>query len=139
MKLYFKLQTFLKKDQAERMCLLSSMNNTTVADAAEEIPGLNGKVLGNCRSLSTHLKNMLNESPSKAIYRMEEALGYGEYLDRNSIDRNKLYILKQLAENEKTLTGFLDRLEYLKDMLANMEPDYSCKFILFSGCIVISG
>ncbi len=130
MKLYFKLQTFLKKDQAERMCLLSSMNNTTVADAAEEIPGLNGKVLGNCRSLSTHLKNMLNESPSKAIYRMEEALGYGEYLDRNSIDRNKLYILKQLAENEKTLTGFLDRLEYLKDMLANMEPYYSCKFIL---------
>ena len=130
MKLYYKLQLYLKKPQAERMCLLSSMNQVRVPDAAEDMPELNGKVVGNCRSLSSHLKNMLNESPSKAIYRMETALGYGDYIDRNGMDRNKLYILKQLADNEKTLTGFLERLDYLRDMLTNMKTDYSCKFIL---------
>ena len=130
MRLYYKLQLYLKKPQAERMCLISNMNQVTVPEAAEEIAELNGKIVGNCRSLSTHLKNMLSESPSKAIYRMETALGYGDYVDRNGLDRNKLYILKQLAENEKTLIGFLNRLDYLRDMLTNMEPNYSCKFIL---------
>ena len=73
---------------------------------------------------------MLKENPSKAIYRIETPLGYGEYLERNNIDDNKLFILRVLSFNENSIGGFLKRLDYLQGMLRTMKPNYNSKFIL---------
>lgn len=50
--------------------------------------------------------------------------------ERNSIDANKLFTLKAIAANEASVKGFLGRLDYLQNMLRNMQPDYKCPFIL---------
>lgn len=130
MRIYFKCKTYLKKNQAEELCRISKEHNIPVLDAINRSFKMNEVNMRQCRSLKTHLKNMLKESPSKALYRIETPLGYGEYLERNSIDANKLFILKMIAYNEVSLTSFLGRLEYLQDILKNSKPDYNCPFIL---------
>lgn len=130
MRIYFKCQTYLKKNQAEQLCRVAEERGIAVLDAANYVSGLNGMVLGKCRGLATNLRSMVKESPSKALFRIERPMGYGEYLERNNIDANKLYILKQLAYNETTLNGFLGRLGYLQELLKNSKPNYDCLFVL---------
>ncbi|MCR5728542.1 MAG: ATP-dependent helicase [Lachnospiraceae bacterium] len=130
MRIYFKCQTYLRKAQAEEMCRISSREGITVLSAAEKCLDINGMVVGKCKAMSTNLASMLRETPDKALFRIENPMGYGEYLDRNSIDDNKLYILKLLAYSEDNVGSFLDRLGYLQEMLQKKEPDYSQKFIL---------
>ncbi|MCR4832540.1 MAG: ATP-dependent helicase [Butyrivibrio sp.] len=130
LKIYFKFQTYLKKPEAEALCRISVEKDIDILEAAGYISGLNGNVLGKCRSIHTHLKNMKSEEPIKAINRIERYMGYGDYIERNSLDAGKLFILKRLAYNEKTLKSFLHRLSFLQERLKNQTPDYSCKFIL---------
>ena len=129
MKIYFKFQTYLRKPDAEAMCYEADMEHCGILDAAENVD-INKHVLGNCRSLRTHFRNMASESPYKAINRLDNYMGYGEYLRNNNMDTNKLFILKMLAKNEKDIPSFLDRLEELRAILTQKEPDYSAKLIL---------
>lgn len=129
MKIYFKFQAYLRKSDAEAMCLIADRDHSGILDAAESID-INKRVLGNCRSLRTHFRNMASEPPYKAINRLENYMGYGDYLDANNMDSNKLFILKMLAKNEKTIPSFLDRLNELRRIITEKEPDYSSKFIL---------
>ena len=130
MRVYFKCQTFLKKAQAQTLCRVSAEKNIPVLDAIDYELGLNGMVIGKCKSFRTHLANMRKENPARALNRIEKFMGYGEYLERNSIDDNKLYILKMLAYNEVSISSFLARLNTLQELLKNKKPDYNAKFIL---------
>lgn len=130
MRIYFKCQTYLKKNQAEQMCQISSRKNIPVLDTVDDIYGINGMVKGKCRAFATHLRNMCKESPAKALFRIETPLGYREFLERNHLDGNKLFILKQLANQEVSIGSFLYRLSYLQNMLKNKRPDEDCPFIL---------
>ncbi len=129
MKIYFKFQTFLRKPDAERMCIIADERHMGILDAAEEID-INRHILGNVRSLRTHFRNMALESPSKALARIDKYMGYGDYLRDNNMDDNKLFILEMLARNEDTIQGFLDRLKELRAILSDKRDDYSSDFIL---------
>lgn len=129
MKIYFKLQSYISKSAANEMCMEAEIHHTGILDAAEMVK-LNPYVLGNCRSLRTHFKNMANESPYKAINRIENYMGYGEYLANNNIDANKIFILKMLAKKEKDIPGFLNRLTDLRQILLEKEPAESGSIIL---------
>ncbi len=129
MKIYYKLQAYISKNVAMEMCMQAEIHHIGILDAAEYIE-LNPYVLGNCRSLRTHFKNMANESPYKAITRIENFMGYGEYLANNNIDTNKLFILKMLAKKEKDISGFLNRLTELREILMEHENPGGGKIIL---------
>ncbi|SFC48665.1 ATP-dependent helicase [Butyrivibrio sp. YAB3001] len=129
MKIYFKFQAFLRKPDAEAMCYFADKDHSGILDAAEKIE-LSSRVLGNCRSLRTHFKNMASETPLKAINRLENYMGYGDYLKTNNIDTNKIFILKMLAKNESDIASFLARLDELRILLTEKAPDYNSKFIL---------
>ncbi len=129
MKIYFKFQTYLSKKDAIEMCQLAERNHSGILDAAELL-NLNGHVLGNCRSLRTHFKNMASENPYKAINRIEKFMGYGEYLISNNIDNNKVFILKMLAKQEKDIPSFLNRLNELRMILQEKQYTPGAKFIL---------
>ena len=130
LRIYFKCQTYLKKNQAQQLCRISEERHIPVLEAAEYAEGLNGMVLGKCRAFATHLRNMLREAPSRVLFRIETPLGYGEYLERNNMDDNKLFILKMLSYEEVSIGSFLGRLEYLQNMLREKRPDYDSNFIL---------
>ncbi len=134
MKIYFKCGTYLNKKQAEEMCRISREKNIPITDAAEVmgcvLGSINRKVLGNCRGLATNLEAMQHETASKAIFRIENPMGYREYLERGSIDSSRLYILKQLAKQETNVRSFLNRLEYLQKMLRTRIGNQDTLFIL---------
>ncbi|MCR5342889.1 MAG: ATP-dependent helicase [Butyrivibrio sp.] len=130
MKIYFKCQTYLKKTQAERLCRLAASSNLPILDAVEETDMLGAHVKAKCRSLRTHLYNMRHETPLKALNRIERFMGYGEYLENNHIDTNKLFILKMIAANEETIGGLMRRLDDLQIIFRDKEPDYRAKLIL---------
>ena len=178
MKVYYKFQSFLRRNQAEAMCAVAegrvpvtfgskvtgtfsgkvtgtqgpkvtgtfsagagvaksggseeaaSGRRIPVLEAAEYVPGISGMVKGKCRAAATHFANMRNETPDKAIYRIVNYMGYGEYMERNGMDRNKIFLLMNLAYREKTLESFEKRLGYLYGMLKNIRPDNNAKFIL---------
>ena len=129
MKIYFKFQAYIKKTDAIAMCNMAEINHSGILDAAEEV-GMNPHVLGNCRSLRTHFRNMANENPYKAINRIENFMGYGDYLGANNIDTNKIFILKQLAKQEKDIPSFLNRLSILRQLMMEKKNDHGAKFIL---------
>ncbi len=129
MKIYFKFQLYLSKMDAMEMCDMAAINRWDILDAAEHVH-LNPHVLGNCRSLRTHFKNMVNESPYKAIIRIENYMGYGDYLGANNIDTNKLFILKMLAKKEKDIPSFLTRLTDLRQIILEKENVKGSKIIL---------
>ncbi|MDC7279027.1 ATP-dependent helicase [Butyrivibrio fibrisolvens] len=129
MKIYFKFQLYLSKKDAIEMCELAERNHSGVLDAIELL-NLNGHVLGNCKSLRTHYRNMVDETPYKAINRIENFMGYGDYLNSNNIDTNKIFILKMLAKKEKDIPAFLNRLTELRRILMEKKNDSSAKFIL---------
>ena len=129
MRIYFKFQTFLRKPDAEAMCRIADERHTGILDAAE-YTDINKHVLGNVRALRTHFRNMASESTFKAINRMDKYMGYGDYLRDNNIDDNKLFILKMLSKNEPTIEGFLRRLEELRQIITDSEPNYRSKLIL---------
>jgi DNA helicase-2/ATP-dependent DNA helicase PcrA len=130
MRIYFKCQTYLKKAEAERLCRLASNGEMPILDAVEETELLNAHVKAKCRALRTHLSNMRYEEPFKALNRIERFMGYGEYLENNHIDTNKLFILKMIAGNESTIDGFMRRLSELQDIFRDKETDYRQNFIL---------
>ncbi len=129
MKIYFKFQAFLRKPDAEAMCMIADERHTGILDAAEHID-IHSRVLGNVRSLRTHFRNMASESPYKAINRIDKFMGYGAYLEDNNIDDNKLFILKMIARNESSIESFLYRLEDLRQIITEKQEDYRCNFIL---------
>ena len=129
MNIYFKFQTYLRKPDAEKMIYIADRKHIGILDAAESID-LNGRVLGNVRSLRTHFRNMAMEPPVKALNRLDKYMGYGDYLKDNNIATNKLFILKMLAKKEKTIPGFLERLDLLRKILTEKREDYTAKLIL---------
>lgn len=129
MNIYFKFQTYLRKPDAEKMIYIADRKHIGILDAAESID-LNGRVLGNVRSLRTHFRNMALEPPVKALNRIDKYMGYGDYLKDNNIATNKLFILKMLAKKEKTIPGFLERLDLLRKILTEKREDYTAKLIL---------
>ncbi|WP_051594016.1 ATP-dependent helicase [Butyrivibrio sp. AE3003] len=105
MNIYFKFQTYLRKPDAEKMIYIADRKHIGILDAAESID-LNGRVLGNVRSLRTHFRNMAMEPPGKALNRIDKYMGYGDYLKDNNIATNKLFILKMLAKKRKDHSRF---------------------------------
>ena len=129
MNIYFKFQTYLRKPDAEKMIHIADRKHIGILDAAESID-LNGRVLGNVRTLRTHFRNLALEPPVKALNRIDKYMGYGDYLKDNNIATNKLFILKMLAKKEKTIPGFLERLDLLRKILTEKREDYKAKLIL---------
>ncbi len=129
LKVYFKFQTFLRKQDALTMCDIADRSHCGILDAVEEID-INKRILGNVRSLRTHFLHMVSETPLKAIDRIDKYMGYGDYLKDNNMDDNKLFTLKMLAKNENSIPDFLDRLERLKTILSEKIDNYREKLIL---------
>ncbi|MBQ7470784.1 MAG: ATP-dependent helicase [Pseudobutyrivibrio sp.] len=129
MKIYFKFQSYLSKQNAIDMCRIAERNRSSILEAAELI-NINGRVLGNCRSLDTHFKNMVNEDPYKALIRIEKYMGYGEYMTANNLDKNKLFILKMLAKQEPNIPSFINRLYELRQILSEKQNEKREKLVL---------
>ena len=130
MQLYYKLGTYLRKQDAQSIADISQLEGISVWDVALKHGGLNAYTKGKVRAIQTHMRNMLKESAGRAVHRIVEYMGYREYMERSEIKDTKLDILRILADQEDSPRHLVDRLEKLRQVLKEKSSERDCPFIL---------
>lgn len=130
MQLYYKLGTYLRKQDAQSIADISQLEGLSVWDVALKHGGLNAYTKGKVRAIQTHMRNLLKESAGRAVYRIVEYMGYREYMERSEIKDTKLDILRILADQEDSPCHLVDRLEKLRQVLKEKSSERDCPFIL---------
>lgn len=130
LQVYYKIGTYLRKQEAMRIAEISEEKDLPVLDVAADYQGLSGHVIGCVKSVRTHLQNMLQESGDKAVNRISQYMGYREYLNRIGISDSKLEILRMLGAREESPERLVKRLEELKSIISEKQSDAQCPFIL---------
>lgn len=85
---------------------------------------------GQVQSLISHLRLLRHDSASRALERIVQEMGYGEYLDRNYLDRGRLTILQMLARSVPTVAGLPARLQSLQQLVRDGAGTPESRFIL---------
>ena len=130
MQLYYKLGTYLRKQDAQSIADISQLEGLSVWDVALKHGGLNAYTKGKVRAIQTHMRNLLKENAGRAVYRIVEYMGYREYMERSEIKDTKLDILRILADQEDSPCHLVDRLEKLRQILKEKSSERDCPFIL---------
>ena len=130
MQIYYKLTTYLNKATALAMANLCREGHGTVWDALDLLDGVNGGTRKSCRAIQGQMYKMLSDRANTAIYRIDQMMGYGEYLERSGIKTNKLAILQAIGANEANVEGLLRRLSELSEIVKTRDASEKGKFIL---------
>lgn len=130
MQIYYKISTYLKKDDAVKICRLSEETNVPILDAALNYDGLSGNVYGAIKGVRTNLANLKTDKGDKAIFRILNTMGYSNYLERSNMSDSKSYILASLGANEESAMRLLFRLEELQEIIQNKSYDRNAKIVL---------
>ena len=128
--IYYKLNTYIRKQDALQIAELSREKNISVWETALSYEGLDGYAKGNIKSVATHMEHLLTEPASRAIHRIVQFMGYQDYLKRSEIKDTKLDTLKILASLEETPLRLVERLHELRKLIEEKEQDPTCPFIL---------
>ena len=133
--IYYKLGIYLSRRDAEKICRVSEADGISVFEAAEKLApgpadggGLSANVMRGIRSTRTHLLNMRNESGDKAISRIVNYMGYGDHVQGSA--ESKISILRTIGAREDSPGALLDRIGFLRDVIANKPADPACPFII---------
>ena len=130
MQLYYKLGTYLRKQDAQSIADISQLEGLSVWDVALKHGGLNAYTKGKVRAIQTHMRNLRKENAGRAVHRIVEYMGYREYMERSEIKDTKLDILRILADQEDSPRHLVDRLEKLRQVLKEKSSERDCPFIL---------
>ncbi len=130
LQIYFKIGTYIRKQDASRIADISREEGVPVLDAALDSGMLNAMTAGTVRGIRTLFKNMITMEPGRAMSVILETMGYSDYLERMNIDDGRIAILRAVARREKTIADFLYRMEDLHELMLNHENDPSCKLTL---------
>lgn len=119
---YYKLNLYLSKDKAVKICEKSSRNDIPVLDAALRYGKLEPIVARNVKATRTHLAHMKEDRGDQAISRIVRNMGYGEYLGRAGFSDSKIYILTTLGARVASPMELLDRLSFLEEVFQRGGP-----------------
>ena len=122
LQIYYKLGTYMNKQDAVRICEISRQGNRDVLEAAICYDQLSNRTRKNCKLFKTHFRQLLSDQADGAINRIVSYMGYGSYIERMNLDSGKLFIFKAIAKNENSPQRLLARLDELQKIL-NEKPD----------------
>ena len=117
LQIYYKVSTYINKQDALRICEVSQREDRDVLEAAISYEGLPERTRKNCKLIKTHFKCLLSDQADGPINRIMYYMGYKDYLDRAGMNDGKLFILKAIAQNESTPQRILERLDELQEIL----------------------
>ena len=117
LQIYYKLGTYINKQDAVRICEISRQRNKDVLEAAICYDELADRIRKTCKLLKTHFRQLLTDQADGAINRIVFYMGYASYIERMNMDSEKLFILKAIAKNENSPQRLLARLDELREIL----------------------
>jgi DNA helicase-2/ATP-dependent DNA helicase PcrA len=129
LKIYYKIGMYLNKNAAMEACRCSMESDCDVLDAALTYVELPAGTQKSVKAMQTHLSNLINERADKALYRIVNFMGYGDYLERMHVKDTKIPILEAIAANEPHVERLLLRLEELAATIREKEYVRDCNLI----------
>ena len=72
--IYYKVSTYINKQDAVRICEISRQEDREVLDTAVDYEGLPVRTLQSCKSVRTHFRAMLSERADRAIDRLRRMI-----------------------------------------------------------------
>lgn len=130
LQIYYKLQFFIKKADAEAICAQAKREEISVFDAALSYYGEGDWTAGKVKAMRTHMANMMREPADKALFRILNPMGYLDYVERSGLKNTKMEILQMLAQGERSPLALVERLDALAEILRNKEDDKEAKLVL---------
>lgn len=131
MNVYYKMGAGINRRMAEEASVNAVREGDNIFSYISEMPNASAWTKKQCRSLETHMRNLCLESADKAVYRIVNYMGYGEYLERSGLDSSRIAILEALGASEPTPLRLLERLDELKEIVEKGSPaGPDCPFIL---------
>ena len=115
MQIYYKCGFPFNKALATITSNLSKKNDISVLQILKNQTVENDRMYNHAVSFEKFILSIKVNKPQEAISNIEKH--YERYLKKNNMGTGKLEILKSLSRNEKTLTGFVDRLEKLPELI----------------------
>lgn len=128
LRVYYKFSAGISRKAAEAAIARGRGQYPLMALLSED-RSLSDWTRGKCQGLYTHLLSMTGERGDKAIYRIMQFMGYGDYLESTGMDGSRVGILSAIGEHTDTPLGLLERLTELQTLILNKE-DSDAKFIL---------
>lgn len=129
LRIYYKMG--LKISKARALYVAENNNyRTTIMDDLCDQDHLFGQMRDEYEERAVQFRDITRERPDKAIRTIVSLMGYGEYMDSRRMDSEKAETLKAIAAEEKTIKDFLNRLDELKEMIAQGCGDPYSDFIL---------
>lgn len=130
MQIYYKLQFFMKRADAEAISAKARREERSVFDVALEYYGEGNWTAGKIKAMRTHMVNMVRESAPKALYRILNPMGYLDYVERTRLKNTKTEILQMLAEGVESPLAFVAHLDDLEETLRSKKNNNQEKMIL---------
>lgn len=123
LQIYYKVSTYINKQDALRICEISRREDRDVLEAAIYYEGLPERTRKSCKLIKTHFKCLLSDQSDGSINRIMYYMGYGDYLERAGMSDGKIFILKAIAQNESTPQRILERLDELQEILKGKQDN----------------
>lgn len=130
MNIYYKVRTYLKKQDALTLCGVAQAMNETIFEAAENTSTLKNDRKNMLTKLRKELDAIKKMNGKDMLIHILCSMGYLDYMDRNMIDDSRLYAIRKIADKTKSPEDFLERMQYLKDTIMNKEDDPDVPLIL---------
>ncbi len=127
LRIYYKFNAGISKKVAEAAVQLA--DGGEILPALLTLPELSQWTQNRCQYLIQHLEKLPGERGDAAIRRITENMGYGSYLEKLDIDKNKLAILAAIGAKEPGPAELLGRLEALAALVQDGGDADSC-FVL---------
>lgn len=123
LQIYYKVATYVNKQDAIRICEISRSENREVLEVAGDCEGLPVRTMQRCKSIENHLKAILTERADRAIDRIVGDMGYGDYLKRMDVSDSKLFILRTIAQQEASPERLIERLDELQAIVKGKQEN----------------
>ena len=117
LQIYYKIATYIRKQDALRICEISEKEGRDIMEIALRGGQLPDRTVQSCRLIRMHLKCLLTERADRAIARIVYNMGYGDYLERMEIGDSKVFILKMIGQGENSPGRFVERLDELRAIM----------------------
>lgn len=117
LQIYYKISTYLSKAAAVAACETAVQRKMSVWEALALAEGLSPATAKSCKNIKAQFELLPKDRGDKAISRIFNSMGFGDYLDRMGMKTDKLSILSAIGTNEVSPSGLLRRLDELERLV----------------------
>lgn len=128
-KIYYKLNLYLKKEEAMKIAASSKKHGKNIFTTAKSMKLQDYSVNG-LKTLKETASMIHQKDAMTMLQIIFNTLGYRSYLQHAHLSDDKLYILQQIARYVKDVSSFLQRLDELADLIRTGKQDSDARLVL---------